>query len=105
MLNNLPKTEKNVFGNVNLGSMRVTFCASRKRAAQKLQNPRLLEIHFHTFRHWKATVEYHKTKDVLYVMNFLGHKNVKNTMLYIQLEKALFSDISDDFTCRVARAH
>jgi len=24
-------------------------------------------------------------------------------MLYIQLEKALFSDVSDDFTCRVVK--
>jgi len=47
---------------------------------------------------------YHScARDVLYVMSFLGHKSVKNTMLCIQLEKALFSDISDDFTCRVVK--
>jgi len=33
---------------------------------------------------------YHKTKDLLYVMQALGHKNIKNTLLYIQLEEALF---------------
>ena len=46
---------------------------------------------------------YHRTKDVLYVMNFLGHKSIKNTLLYIQLEEALFKDTSDVFTCKVAK--
>jgi hypothetical protein len=33
---------------------------------------------------------YHETKDIYYVMQKLGHKNIKNTLLYIQLEEALF---------------
>ena len=40
---------------------------------------------FHTFRHWKATMEYHKTKDILHVMKLLGHKNISNTLVYTQL--------------------
>ena len=39
----------------------------------------------HTFRHWKATMEYHKTKDILHVMRLLGHRNIKNTLVYTQL--------------------
>ena len=39
----------------------------------------------HTFRHWKATMEYHKTKDILHVMKILDHKNIKNTLVYTQL--------------------
>jgi integrase len=39
----------------------------------------------HTFRHWKATTEYAKTKDILYVMRMLGHKNIQNTLVYTQL--------------------
>jgi len=38
-----------------------------------------MQIHFHTFRHWKATMEYHKTKAILHVMKVLGHKNINNT--------------------------
>jgi integrase len=45
----------------------------------------MLQIHFHTFRHWKATTEYAKTKDILDVMKMLGHKNIQNTLLYTQL--------------------
>ncbi|MEM2687598.1 MAG: tyrosine-type recombinase/integrase, partial [Thermoproteota archaeon] len=37
------------------------FWRQRRRVAEKLGNPRLLQIHFHTFRHWKATMEYAKT--------------------------------------------
>ncbi len=33
---------------------------------------------------------YHKTKDMYYVMQALGHKNINNTLLYVQLEEALF---------------
>lgn len=46
---------------------------------------------------------HHQTKDALYVMSFLGHKSIKNTMLYIQLEQAIFKEASDEFTCRAAK--
>lgn len=56
------------------------FSYQRKRLAHKLSNPRLLKIHFHTFRYWKGTILYHETKDMYYVMQRLGHKNIKNTL-------------------------
>jgi integrase len=68
----------------------VTFQRQRKRIAHKIGNPRLLKIHFHTLRYWKGTMLYHETKDMYYVMMRLGHKNIKNTLLYVQLEEALF---------------
>lgn len=70
--------------------------------SRKPQNPRLLQIHFHTFRHWKATMLYHQTKDILYVMKFLGHKNIKNTLIYIQIEEAIFSREAEQYICRIA---
>ena len=104
MLNQLPKKSKRVFGNTTLSSIRVTFCASRKRAAKKLVNPRLLKIHFHTFRHWKATTEYHKTKDIMHVQSLLGHKRINNTQIYINLEQAIFSNSDGSkYTTRVAK--
>lgn len=85
MLNLLPKKNDYVFGYGNLKGFGCTYMKLRKRLAHKLQNPRLLEISFHTFRHWKATMEYHKTKDILYVRQLLGHKNINNTLKYTQL--------------------
>jgi len=39
---------------------------------------------------------YHYTKDVLLVQQFLGHKSIENTQLYIQLDKKLFQNIQED---------
>ena len=36
---------------------------------------------------------YHETKDMYYVMQRLGHKQIKNTLLYVQLQEALFQDM------------
>jgi hypothetical protein len=30
-------------------------------------------------------MEYHKTRDVLHVMNLLGHRNIESTLVYTQL--------------------
>lgn len=69
----------------------INFCQAyykyRKRLALKLNNPRLLCITFHTLRHWKATMEYHKTRDILCVKELLGHRNINTTLLYTQLVK------------------
>jgi integrase len=79
-------------------NLRKTFSRQRKRIASKLGNPRILQIHFHTLRHWRATMEYHKTRDLLHVMQFLGHRNIKTTMRYTQL--IAFGD--DDYVCKIA---
>jgi integrase len=84
MLNLLPKRGDYLFTG-SLRSLGRTFLRYRKRMAFKLQNPRLKTITFHTFRHWKATTEYGKTKDILYVMKLLGHKDIKTTLIYTQL--------------------
>jgi integrase len=84
MLNRLPRDSDRVFGS-SWRSIFSNFNAQRKRSAKKLGNPKLLKIHFHTLRHFKATMEYHRTKDILYVMKLLGHKNIANTLIYTQL--------------------
>ena len=45
---------------------------------------------------------YHQTKDMYYVMQRLGHKNIKNTLLYVQLEEALFQG-EDEYVSKVAK--
>ena len=69
---------------------KIQLWRQRHRIANKLQNPHLLKIHFYTLRHWKAAMLYHQTKDILYVMKFLRHKNIKNTLIYIDLEMVCF---------------
>ena len=72
----------------------------RKKAARKLGNPKILRIHFHTFRHWKATIEYARTKDILYVKQLLGHKAIKTTLKYVQLVDLPHEE---KFICKVAQ--
>lgn len=67
--------------------------------AFKLQNPRLKRIKFHTFRHWKATMGYNKTKSLLHVQEFLGHSDPKTTMIYTHL----INFESDDFHSAVVK--
>jgi integrase len=95
MLITMPKKSSFIFGDYPLRGFRSAFTKQRARAANKLGNPRIIQITFHTFRHWKATREYHKTKDSLYVMKLLGHKNIENTLVYTQLME--FRD--DEFIC------
>ncbi len=102
MINNLPRVSQRVFGDHAAG-FKSGFFLHRRRVARKLQNPRILQIHFHTLRHWKATLLYHQTKDIVYVSRFLGHKRIETTMIYIQLEEALFREETDQFYSKVAR--
>ena len=99
MLNMVPKDMQTVFV-PNANVLRKSFQIQRKKIAFKLQNPRLSQISFHTLRHFKATMEYHKTKDILHVMQVLGHKNINNTLIYTQLIN--FKD--DDYIAKVAHS-
>jgi integrase len=100
MLLAMPRKGDRIFGSYPLYGYRTCFTRQRKKAAIKLGNPRLLQITFHTFRHWKATMEYHRTKDILYVMRLLGHKSIKNTLVYTQL---IDFPEEDEFVCKVAK--
>jgi integrase len=84
MINTLPKTNDHIF-NPKVHTTQKLFARMRNRLAMKLQNTRLKQIHFHTLRHWKATMEYHKTKDILHVKRLLGHKKLENTEIYTHL--------------------
>lgn len=50
--------------------------------AEITNNPRLLKIHFHSLRHWRASREYEKTGDIYEVKKLLGHKALSSTDRY-----------------------
>ena len=85
MLNQMPKKNNKVFGATSSIAHRHNFTTQRKRLAQKLQNPRLQKISFHSLRHWKATMLYHQTQDILYVKEKLGHRQLNSTLIYTHL--------------------
>jgi hypothetical protein len=62
-----------------------------------------MKIKLHTLRNFYACKLYHSTKDILHVQRPLGHRNIQNTLIYIDLESKLFNTSSDGFTTRIAR--
>ncbi len=66
----------------------------------KLENPRLRKIGFKTLRHWKASTLYHQTRDILLVMRTLGHKDIRNTLVYTHL----IDTRNDEYVCKTAKS-
>ena len=85
MVYRLPKTSLYIFNNGLLDHFSQNFRQQRKAVAWKVNNPRILQITFKTLRHFKATMEYHKTRDILHVKYLLGHKRIENTLIYTHL--------------------
>lgn len=46
-------------------------------------------------------MKYHKISDILHGIRLLVHRNIKNTLLYIQLTEVQFKEATDQYTVRV----
>ena len=53
--------------------------------------PELRQIRLYDLRHFYGTMLYQKTKDIVHVQRKMGHRNIKNTLVYIDL-----ADFNDD---------
>lgn len=103
MLSKLPRKSTRIW-TAQYDSHYNNFHQRRRRLAHEYGNPRLQQICFRTFRHWKGTMEYHVTKDILHVKEMLGHKTVKSTEIYIHLEAQLFESLESEYEVRRARS-
>jgi integrase len=72
----------------------------RNNLARKLQDPTIKTIRLYDYRHFKASTEYHKTKDLLYIKQLLGHKDLRTTLRYTQLLENLGND---EYHCKTAK--
>ena len=70
----------------------------RNKLAEKLKDPSIKTIRLYDFRHWYATNEYRKTRDILLVKQKMGHKRIQTTLIYTQL----LSLNDDEWTCKGA---
>jgi integrase len=70
----------------------------RNNLAKKLNDPTLRTIRLYDFRHFFATTLYHKTRDILFVKQQMGHKNINTTLIYTQL----LNLNDDEWTCKTA---
>jgi hypothetical protein len=84
---------------LDLNDFRTGYIKMRNDLSVKLQKPRIHEIAFRSFRHWKATNEYWKTRDILHAKWLLGHKRIENTLVYTHLIK--FEN--GNYVCKVAK--
>jgi integrase/recombinase XerD len=100
MIKQLPRIHGEFVFQPQKKMLREYYSVQRKAIAERLQNPRLMKITFHTFRHWKATMLYHETQNIRLVQRFLGHKSITSTEIYENTEEAVFQQIanSDQWT-------
>jgi len=70
----------------------------RNRLAKKLQDPTIQTIRLYDFRHYFATMTYHKTRDILYTKQQMGHSQIKTTLIYTQL----LNLNDDEWTCKIS---
>ena len=104
MLNALPRKSERIFHKTTPKTAQLCLSRARKKASVKLQNPRINQITHHTLRHWRATMSYHETRDILHVQQLLGHRKIENTLIYVNLESAIFQTENDNFHVKTATA-
>jgi len=101
MLQALPKPNEYIFGNTSLDNHRWRYDRQKTALAKKLQNPRLKQIHFHSFRHYYATRLFNETRSLQLVKEKLGHRNINSIMIYTHIVE--FDEESQNYHHAVAR--
>jgi integrase len=100
----LPRSTERIFGKASVDSITNTLISARKKLAFSFCNPRLIQIHFHTLRHWKLTAYAHAVKDPLLVQMFAIHKDMKSTSGYIHYAEIVYQrSHKDEWTVRAAK--
>ncbi len=100
----LPKRTRRVLGSTSSDSIANMLLSGRKKLSHNLNNNRFLQIHFHTLRHWKLTKLAYETKDPFIVQQFARHHDMKITMKYINLARAMAKQSdSDEWIIRVVK--
>ena len=91
---------KRLFGSA--AKIKENWRAYRQRAYEKSHDYELLKIRLYDLRHWFATMNYIRTRDIFRVKYLLGHRRLENTLIYIHLAEGL-SDYSGDYICTTAK--
>jgi integrase len=98
MVNSLPKKYVPYIFNPNVDSSRTNMYYLKRKVAKSQNNPRFLQIHFHTFRHYFASEKLRQTKMLTHVQYLLGHKSIINTERYVHL----FDYVGDKYFSAIA---
>jgi len=90
---------ENIFGIWNSDDYGKYFRYTRNKTAEKTADPSIKTIRLYDLRHYFATMTYHKTQDILFTKQQMGHKKIETTLIYTQL---LHLEKDDNYTCKVA---
>jgi integrase len=89
----------NIFGKWNSDTYGKWFRHYRNKTAEKMQDPTIKCIRLYDLRHYFATMTYHRTKDLLFTKQQMGHRKIETTLIYTQL---LQFENEDEYTCKIA---
>lgn len=99
--NNISRMDVPLFSKPSI--LRDQWNTYRRRAYLNFRDSELLKIQLYDLRHWFATTEYLKTRDLLHVKYLLGHRNIETTMIYVHLAQGL-TNSPEDYACKAARS-
>lgn len=103
MVSVLPRASKRVW-TAAYHSHYNNYYLRRNRLAIEYKNPRLRRIKLITFRHWAGTMNYHQFRSIMHTAEFLGHKSVANTQIYVHIHAKLFKQLESEYEVRRARS-
>ena len=87
MLNALPHKNKHIFP-TTYKNIYASLLSLRRKAAERFQNPALLQITFKSFRHWGGSMVAELSNgNTLTIMKVLRHKSFKSSLRYIHTIK------------------
>jgi len=90
----------NIFGTWNSDIYGKWFRYYRNKTAEKMQDLSIKGIRLYDLRHFFATMTYHKTRDILFTKQQMGHRKIETTLIYTQL---LQFQKDDNYTCKIAQ--
>jgi integrase len=83
---------------LNVRRVKENWSRLKASVARKLGELQLGQIRLYGLRHFAGSMTYYKTRDIIFTMRFLGHKNIKNTLRYIHL----INFDSEKYVCKAA---
>ena len=99
--NNITRLDTPLFSKPSI--LRDQWNTYRKRAYLNFRDQELLKIRLYDLRHWFATTEYLKSRDIFHVKYLMGHRDIKSTLIYMHIAQGLGNN-SEDYTCMVAKS-
>ncbi|MDH5495130.1 MAG: site-specific integrase, partial [Candidatus Bathyarchaeota archaeon] len=98
LVSNMQSVNKEIFPSSK--TLQSNWFKLRKRIAETYNKQELKQVRLYDLRHFYGTMLYHKTRDIVHVQRKMGHRSLKNTLIYIDLADF---DTEEEFISKVAQ--